>query len=70
MEHIQKGFEGSGIQAWELEHNIARYVRGGCEYVVCTDWNEFQRKMDEERARERREYIAEQQYAAHFGGGT
>ena len=66
--HIQKDIDGSSIQAWELEHNIARLVRGGCEYVVCTNWNEFQRKQEEERARRRREYIAEQQAAAYGVG--
>lgn len=67
-EHIQFKFEGSSIQAWELDHNIVRIVRGGCEYVVCTNWDEFQRKQDEERARARREYIAEQQAAAYGVG--
>ena len=70
MEHIQKGFEGSSIQAWELDHGIARYVSGGCEYVVCTNWDEFQRKQEEERARARREYIADQQEAAYMGSGV
>lgn len=70
MEHIQYGFEGSAIQAWELEHNIARVVKGGCEYVVCTNWDEFQRKQEEERARARREFIADQQAAAYMGSGV
>ena len=68
MEHIQQDFEGTTIQRWEHEHNIARVVRGGCEYVVCTNWGEFQRKCEEEKQRARREYIAEQQAAAYLGG--
>lgn len=68
MEHIQVGYEGSGIQRWEQEHNIIRVVRGGCEYVICTNFDEFQRKQEEERDRRRREYIAEQQAAAYLGG--
>ena len=69
MTHIQKGFEGSSIQAWELKHNIVRIVRDGCEYVVCADWDEFRRKDQAEREHRRREYVAEQQAAAYFGGG-
>lgn len=67
MEHIQQRFEGSSIQAWEQAHNIARVIRGGVEYVICTNWQEFQRKQEEERYRRRREYIAEQQDKAYLG---
>lgn len=66
---MQKGFEGSSIQAWEKAHNIARVMRDGCEYVICTDWDEFQRKDEAEREYRRRAYVAEQQAAAYFGGG-
>lgn len=69
MEHIQEGFAGTSIELWEAKHNIARIVSGGCEYVVCTNWDEFQRKQDEERSRRRSEYIAEQQAAAYGIGG-
>ena len=66
VEHIQQQFEGSTVQAWEQAHNIDRIVRGGCEYVVCTNWAEFQRKQEEERKQRLREYIAEQQAAAYL----
>lgn len=65
--HIQDDFEGTSIHKWELDHGIVRYVKGGCEYVVCMDWDEFQRKAEDERQRARREFIAEQQEAAYFG---
>ena len=67
--HIQEGYEGSSIERWEVEHGITRVVRGGCEYVICRDWELFKRKNEEERARARREYIAEQQAAAYVVGG-
>ena len=68
MEHIQQPFEGSSIQEWEQTHNIVRIVREGVEYVVCANWEEFQRKREEERKKRVREYIAEQQAAAYLGG--
>ena len=68
VERVQQNFEATSIQAWEQAHNIARVIRGGVEYVVCTNWAEFQRKEEEERDRRRREYIAEQQAAAYLGG--
>lgn len=66
MDHIQQDFEGSSVQEWEQNHHIVRIVRGGCEYVVCTNWDEFQKTCEEERARRRREYIAEQQAEAYL----
>lgn len=36
MAHIQPEFEGTTLQKWELDHGIARVVRGGCEYVLLT----------------------------------
>ena len=69
-EHIQDNFEGSSVWAWEQAHNITRYVRNGCEYVVCTNYPEFQRKCEAERVQRRNEYIARQQLAAHYGGGA
>lgn len=65
--HIQDNFEGTSIHRYEIDHGIVRYVKGDCEYVVCKDWDGFQRKAEEERQRARREYIAEEQAAAYFG---
>lgn len=68
MEHIQQGFEGTSIQRWELEHGIGRVVRGGCEYVICTDFQRFQQQMEDERRQRLRAYIADRQAEAYLGG--
>ena len=68
MEHIQQDFEGSSIELWEVNHGIKRVIRGGCEYVVCENWERFQQQMADEKARARREYIAQQQAEAYMGG--
>jgi len=68
MKYIQKGYEGSSIQQWDLAHGIVRVVRDGCEYVRCRDLPGLieQCKAEEEERRRRR--IAEEQYNAYFGG--
>lgn len=66
MEHIQQQFAGSSIEAWEIAHGISRVVRGECEYVVCRDWDAFNRSIEQERERARREYIAERQAEAYL----
>lgn len=68
MDHIQTDFEGTSIQRWELEHGIARVVRGDCEYVSCANFQRFQEQCAEEKRRERQEYIAAQQAEAYLGG--
>lgn len=68
MEHIQKDFEGSSIQQWELDHGITRVVKDECEYVVCTNFQRFVQQCEEEKRRERQEYIAAQQAEAYLGG--
>lgn len=63
MAHIQQNFEGTALQEWELAHGIVRKVRGGCEYVVCTDLPRFieqtEREAQERKNREIAEALAE-----------
>lgn len=69
MEHIQQNFEGTSLQAWELAHGIVRVVRGGCEYVVCTNFDRFNELCAKEKAERQAQMIAEAQAAAYLGGG-
>ena len=70
MAHIQKDFEGGSIQAWELAHGVVRVIRGGCEYVMCTDLDKFNAKCEAEKHERRAQMIAEAQAEAYLGGGA
>ena len=54
MKHIQDKFEGSSLQAWEIDHGIVRVVRGGCEYVILADRAKFDAANERERMRHAR----------------
>lgn len=68
MEHVQQEFEGSTIQEWELNHGIARRVVNGVEYVVCTNWNGFNAKCEEDQKRYRTQRMMQAQEEAYMGG--
>lgn len=61
----------SAIIEWELKHHIVRIERNGMIYVVCTDFDAFNKQMEEEKAEYRRQnlrrYVAEAQAAAYLG---
>jgi len=59
------------IVEWELKHNIVREIKNGMMYIRCTDWDAFNRQLEEEKAERRRQTlkmkIAQQQAAAYLG---
>lgn len=59
------------IVEWELKHNIVREIKNGMMYIRCTDWDAFNRQLEEEKAERRRQAlkmkIAQQQAAAYLG---
>lgn len=62
------------IIRWELAHHIVRVERNGMIYIVCTDFDAFNKQMEEEKAEFRRKNlrrtIAEAQEAAYLGEQT
>lgn len=61
----------SSIIKWELEHHIVRYEKNGMIYITCTDFDAFNKQMEEERAEYRRQnlrkIVAAAQDAAYLG---
>lgn len=61
----------SSIIEWELKHHIVRIERNGMVYITCTDFDAFNKQLDEERLeakrRNLRQKIAEAQDAAYLG---
>ena len=61
----------SSIIEWELKHHIVRIERNGMVYITCTDFEAFNKQLDEERLeakrRNLRQKIAEAQDAAYLG---
>ena len=59
------------IIEWELKHHIVRVIRDGMVYITCTDWDSFNRQLEEEKTARRRQAlnakIAQQQAAAYLG---
>ena len=59
------------IVKWELKHHIVREIKNGMMYIRCTDWDAFNRQLEEEKAERRRQAlkmkIAQQQAAAYLG---
>lgn len=70
MTHIQQDFEGSHLQKWEHDHGIFRYVRGGCEYVRCADFDRFNAQIDREKTAWKKQRIVDAQAEAYFGGNA